>query len=51
MQENPPLPEEAQDMVQQPQPTKRVKIVAEEEIKIGTQKVEEVLVEAPKIIA
>lgn len=49
LQENPPLPEEAQDLVQS-QPTKKVKIVAEEEIKIGTEKVEDVLVQAPKIM-
>lgn len=51
MEENPPLPEE-QMVPEQPEEQvaapRKVKVVAEEDIILGEEKVEEVLVEAPK---
>lgn len=44
--ENPPEPE---DMPEMGEPTKRVKVLAEEEIQIGNERVEGVLVQAPKV--
>lgn len=53
MEENPPLPEEqtaAEHPVEAlPQPARRIKAVVEEDIVLGEEKVEEVLVEAPKV--
>lgn len=48
--ENPPLPEEqiAEEPEPQQAPTRRVKAVAEEDIILGEEKVEEMLVEAPR---
>jgi len=43
--ENPPEPEEMPEMMAE---VKRVKVVAEEEIRLGTEKVGGVMVEAPK---
>ena len=49
MEENPPLPEEMPNP-DDPQPTKKIKAVAQEQFKVGKEKVEDVLVEAPKMI-
>ena len=42
MEANPPLPEEATD-----EQNRKIRAIAEEEIKIGNEKIEELLADAP----